>query len=190
MCIGYWACYLKNPFGFFHQKVERGHLFSWHTSFKYCVSRLMVVSIREVWRYQIEWIFGKVLKGGRSFSIQKSILQILDLYKGFFRMFSKKVAIWFSENEGRGIEGRLEFFLKFIWFGSATLPLAKYIEYDSPSFFWEVYESLKSLNRLHKMFKLWIPYFGRWLENRWSQRLINRSPHMLLQYISHGKWFF
>ena len=75
------------------------------------------------------------------------------------------------------------FFRKFIWFGSATLPLAKYIEYDSPSFFWEVYESLKSLNRLHKMFKLWIPYFGRWLENRWSQRLINRSPHMLLQYI-------
>ena len=63
---------------------------------------------------------------------------------------------------------------------SATLLLAKYFESDSPSIFRDFYESLKSL---HKMFKLWIPYFWRWLENRWSQRLINRSPHMLLQYI-------
>ena len=35
--------------------------------------------------------FRKIARGGRgSFSIQKFILQILDLYKGFFQTFSKK----------------------------------------------------------------------------------------------------
>ena len=35
-----------------------------------------------------------------------------------------KFAIEFSENEGEGVEGHLEFFRKFIRIGSVTLPLA------------------------------------------------------------------
>ena len=38
---------------------------------------------RAGWRYQNGWIFGKVPKGGGvAFSIQKNILQVLDLYTG------------------------------------------------------------------------------------------------------------
>ena len=48
--------------------------------------------VRESWRYQIRWIFGKVPKGRGSFSIQKSILQI-------FRTFGNRAfwaGIWFK----------------------------------------------------------------------------------------------
>ena len=58
-----------------------------------------------------------------SFSNQKIILQIFDLYTGFKEGFSEKNAIWFSKNEGGGVKGRMEFFQKFIRFGEATRPL-------------------------------------------------------------------
>ena len=63
------------------------------------------VNFLEGSRYQIGRIFGKVPRGGGSFSIQKFILHILDFYKGFFTdVFTKKFAIKFSEN---GVEGCL-----------------------------------------------------------------------------------
>ena len=40
----------------------------------------------------------------------------------FDHIHYKKFATWFSENEG-GVKGRLEFFWKFVRFGSAILPL-------------------------------------------------------------------
>ena len=47
--------------------------------------------VREGWRYQIGWIFGKVPKGGGSFSIQKIILQNLEtLNRAFEHEIVKK----------------------------------------------------------------------------------------------------
>ena len=69
------------------------------------------------------WIFGKVQGGGGSFSIQKFILQILDLYRAFSGHFPKKIAThFFSPKMGGGVEGCLELFWKFIRFGSVTHP--------------------------------------------------------------------
>ena len=42
------------------------------------------MTLREACPYQNGWIFGKVPKGGRSFPIQKFLLQILDFWTGFF----------------------------------------------------------------------------------------------------------
>ena len=56
--------------------------------------------VRDGSRYQIGWIFGKVRE---SFSIQKSILQILDLIKGFFSdVFWKSCYIIFRKWGGWG----------------------------------------------------------------------------------------
>ena len=43
--------------------------------------------------------------------------------KGSFQVMFKRFAIKLSENEGGGIEGRLELFRKFIRFGGAGLSL-------------------------------------------------------------------
>ena len=61
---------------------------------------------------------------GGSFSIQKFILQILNLSKGLFLdVFRKKLQYNFPKMIGR-VEGRLEFFREFIQFGSVTRPKA------------------------------------------------------------------
>ena len=54
----------------------------------------------------------KVLKKweGRSFSIQKFILQILDLYTGLKTGFFRKIAILVFGNKGGEVKGHLEFF--------------------------------------------------------------------------------
>ena len=73
---------------------------------------------------QISWV-GQSTRGLGSFSIQKLILQIVDLYKGpfcgrfpnFFAIFRK----W-----GEGVKGRLEFRRKFIRFCSVTRPFSPY----------------------------------------------------------------
>ena len=64
----------------------------------------------------------KFQRGEGSFSIQKIMLQILDQLYSFFGRSPKKIAMYFSENEGGGVEGCLEFSRKFIRFGSAILP--------------------------------------------------------------------
>ena len=47
------------------------------------------IGLRDGWRHQNWWIFGKVPKGGGSFSIQKFILRIKDLYT-FIKFYEKK----------------------------------------------------------------------------------------------------
>ena len=49
----------------------------------------------------------------------------------WLREYHKKIAIQFSENEGGGgreVEGRLEFFRKFIRFGTLTRPLMSFFQ--------------------------------------------------------------
>ena len=59
---------------------------------------------------------------GGSFSIQKFVLQILDLHICFFSdIFWKKIVTWVSKNEG-GFKGGLKFFRKLILFGSLIRP--------------------------------------------------------------------
>ena len=65
-------------------------------------------------------IFWKSFKGVGSFSIPKIMLQILDLYIGFFRTFSKRKL---QHNFPKRFKGHLESVQKFIYFGSLTLPL-------------------------------------------------------------------
>ena len=66
--------------------------------------------------------FRKSSRGGGSFSIQKFILQILDLYRAFFRTFSEKNCNTFFFQKWGGGGRRLEFFRKFTRFGSVTRP--------------------------------------------------------------------
>ena len=65
--------------------------------------------------------FQKSSKRGRGVIFNPKItLQILDLYKG---LFPKKLQYNFPKmSGGGGVEGRLEFFRKFIRFGSVTRP--------------------------------------------------------------------
>ena len=84
--------------------------------------------------------------GEGSFSIQKLILQIVDLYKGpFLDVFQKKIAI--SRKWGEGVKGRLECFHKFLRFGSVTCPFSPYD--FSPCWprkgFWSVVRSGKEI---------------------------------------------
>ena len=67
------------------------HSYTGHQEHKVCLKQVNIVAHAT----QLGTDRENLQRGGRggSFSIQKSILQILDLYKGFFRMFSKKVAI-------------------------------------------------------------------------------------------------
>ena len=58
-----------------------------------------------------------MVSGGGSFLIQKFILQVLDLYIGFFGRSPKKIATIFSEKEGGG-----QIFPKIIRFGTMTYP--------------------------------------------------------------------
>ena len=58
--------------------------------------------------------FSEKLQGGGSFSIQKFILQILDLYKGpFLNVFRKKLQFNFPKIKGGG-RRPFGIFLKFI----------------------------------------------------------------------------
>ena len=69
-------------------------------------------------------------RGGGAFSSRKFLLQILDLHKGlFFGRFPKKICNIIVQKWGEGgigVEGRLEFFWKFIQFGIASFPLSRY----------------------------------------------------------------
>ena len=74
--------------------------------------------VREGWRYQIGWIFGKnsnSLQPPPHF--QKIVSQILDLYKGIFPGPQKNWNIIFRKWGGGVVEGHLEFFPKIhpIW---------------------------------------------------------------------------
>ena len=53
----------------------------------------------------------------------KSMLQVLDLYKKFSRTISEKNCYIIFQKWGGGVNGHLEFFRKFIRFGSLTRPL-------------------------------------------------------------------
>ena len=67
--------------------------------------------------------FRKNSKRGGSFPIPKFISQMLDFYIGpFYQRFPKRNCNIISEMR-EGVHGRLEFFRKFIRFGSTTLPL-------------------------------------------------------------------
>ena len=55
-------------------------------------------------------------------SSKKFILHILDLIQGFEEGFSGKIELWFSEMRGGEVEGRLEFFWKFIHFDTVIRP--------------------------------------------------------------------
>ena len=68
----------------------------WH----FCVRKHF--TLRDGSGYQNRWIFGKLPRGEVIFN-QKFILQILDLYIGFFGHFPKKIATQFSENLGGGL---------------------------------------------------------------------------------------
>ena len=56
--------------------------------------------LRDGWPYENRWIFGKVPKGGGSFSNRNFMLQILDHWTRLWNW--KKIAIWYFENEGEG----------------------------------------------------------------------------------------
>ena len=47
----------------------------------------------------------------------KYFKHLKSMFQGFFQMFPKKIATWFSESE-RGVQGRLELFRRFIRIGS------------------------------------------------------------------------
>ena len=109
----------------YHTESVLNHMFDIFTSFPCCrySPKLLHVSsirdcripqfvlqivepwVRDGWRYQNGWIFGKVPKGGGGGHFQSK-----NLYWRFWafiqgcgqRGFRKKIAIWFSENEGRG----------------------------------------------------------------------------------------
>ena len=67
--------------------------------------------------------FQKISKrrGGPS-SIQKFMLQILGLYIKLFSAFSEEKKLHNFPNMMGGVKARLEYFRKFIRFGSATRP--------------------------------------------------------------------
>ena len=90
------------------------------------VSDLGTEGFRDGWRYQIGWIFGKVPKGGGIIFIfnPKTYIEYFGpLYRFFSDVFRKKLQCNFPKIRGGGIEGQLEFFQKFIRFGSAIRPL-------------------------------------------------------------------
>ena len=73
--------------------------------------------LREWWRYQNGWIFGKFPRGEGSSWIQKFTLQILDLQTGLLNiLFRKRNCNTIFQKWGK-VKGRLELFLKFIRFG-------------------------------------------------------------------------
>ena len=68
--------------------------------------------------------FRKPSKGvGGHVQSKKLCCRFCTFIWGFFWMFSKKIAIWFSKNEGGGSKAVWIFFQKFICFGSLTRPL-------------------------------------------------------------------
>ena len=78
--------------------------------------------IREGWLYQIGWIFGKVLKGGGSFSIQK--FQVLNLYKRFLSIVFRQNCNTIFRKWGEGGDRRpLGIFPKIhpIWYSHSSL---------------------------------------------------------------------
>ena len=67
--------------------------------------------------------FQRAEGGGMVIFKLKFMLQILDLSIGLFRTFSEKNCYIIFRKGGGGVKGRLEFFQKFIRFGTATCPL-------------------------------------------------------------------
>ena len=63
--------------------------------------------LRDGWRYQIGWIFGKVPKGGGSFSIQKLMLQTLGTLNRAFLAWN-----WYKKSKFR-VQGT--FFQQLYW---------------------------------------------------------------------------
>ena len=85
------------------------------------------VSFYQYWRHFNHHLNMQTRGGvGVSFSIQKFILQIFDLYKGpSLDVFRKNCNIIFRK-WGEGVKGRLEFRRKFIRFCSVTRPFSPY----------------------------------------------------------------
>ena len=74
---------------------------SWLAPFSSLENNLInLCLLRDGSGYHDGWIFGKLPKGGGSFSIQKFMLHILDFYvRLFLEVFRKNIATWFSANE-------------------------------------------------------------------------------------------
>ena len=73
-------------------------------------------SLKDGWRYQNGWIFGKFLRGEGSSWIQKFTLQILDLQTGLLNILFRKRNCNTIFRKWGAVKGRLELFLKFIRF--------------------------------------------------------------------------
>ena len=77
---------------------------------------VMLLLLRDGWRHQTGWIFGKAPKG---FQSKKLYFRFETFKQGFLSMKLKKYAVWFYENKGGGVKGSLG---KFIRFGTVTHP--------------------------------------------------------------------
>ena len=197
----------------YHTESVLNHMFDIFTSFPCCrySPKLLHVSsirdcripqfvlqivepwVRDGWRYQNGWIFGKVPKGGGGGHFQSKNLywRFWAFIQGFIAGFSEKNCnlIFRKWGEG-GIKGRLEFYRKFIRFGTATRPLGTvenaYMYRTHPIWIVESHIIKLFLDDNHKIYKYWlIVLVAKYLRRRsfwhFSGRLDERRSNPLLQ---------